>query len=429
MTKTLKKSVSLLLALVMLFAVTAVSAFAFTSEDELFDCEALDEKTAKITNYSASSKDIVVPEKVKDYKGNEYIVTAIDNKAFEKYENSLRSISIPGSVKTIPSELFQNFSALEEVTLNEGIKTIGTSAFQNCTKLKEIVIPDSVESLGARAFGECEALESVKIGKGLKEIPGTAFYGCKNLTTVYLGINTESVNDTSFRGCTSLEDIYVYDKLSEFPVESVDFEKVTFHCYPDSDFYDFCMQSDYEINVETYPVKSLTVTVDEEKQFYYADEFEKITKDGIVVEAVFEGAPNKVVTDKCTVSSEDDFTTSGEKTVTVSYLEKSATFTATVLDFSFSGKPSAVTIQYKDAYRFNFTSELPEDAKIIWKSSNPKVITVDENGNLKTLKRGTAVVSATIDGTEKTVSCTVTVKYAWWQWILIIVLFGWIWYR
>lgn len=43
-------------------------------------------------------------------------------------------------------------------------------------------------------------------------------------------------------------------------------------------------------------------------------------------------------------------------------------------------------------------------------------------------KTGTTYVAGISGDGNKIVNCEVTVNYAWWQWIIIIVLFGWIWY-
>ncbi|MBQ7548442.1 MAG: Ig-like domain-containing protein [Clostridia bacterium] len=66
-----------------------------------------------------------------------------------------------------------------------------------------------------------------------------------------------------------------------------------------------------------------------------------------------------------------------------------------------------------------------------YESSNPKVATVDDNGNVTATKKGTAEIRVTVtDENNNTVTntCKVTVKYSGLQWFIIIVLFGWIWY-
>lgn len=82
---------------------------------------------------------------------------------------------------------------------------------------------------------------------------------------------------------------------------------------------------------------------------------------------------------------------------------------------------------YKDVKKIGYTTNYSKD-KLEWSSSNPKVATVDENGKVTMTGKGTATVTAkSADGTAQA-SCKVTVEYSTLQWIIIIVLFGWIWY-
>ncbi len=89
------------------------------------------------------------------------------------------------------------------------------------------------------------------------------------------------------------------------------------------------------------------------------------------------------------------------------------------------------TIYAKKADRLQATV-LPEEAaysaEIVWESSAPNIVSVDKDGNIKALRKGTATITAkTADGTVSA-SRKVTVDYSWLQWIIIILLFGWIWY-
>ena len=64
-------------------------------------------------------------------------------------------------------------------------------------------------------------------------------------------------------------------------------------------------------------------------------------------------------------------------------------------------------------------------------SSNPEIVSVDNNGNFRALKTGEAKITCTVtdsNGNASSATCKVKVSYAWWQWIIRIVLFGWIWY-
>lgn len=87
----------------------------------------------------------------------------------------------------------------------------------------------------------------------------------------------------------------------------------------------------------------------------------------------------------------------------------------------------SISANYKSSKKIGYQSNYSAD-QIKWESSNEKVATVDDQGNVKMTGKGTATITATsLDG-EATAECKVTVNYSAGQWIIIIVLFGWIWY-
>ena len=68
------------------------------------------------------------------------------------------------------------------------------------------------------------------------------------------------------------------------------------------------------------------------------------------------------------------------------------------------------------------------DDTVTWQSDNDAVVKIDPaTGKLTATGTGTATITATADD-GRTANCTVTVQYAWWQWLIRIFLFGWIWY-
>lgn len=90
-------------------------------------------------------------------------------------------------------------------------------------------------------------------------------------------------------------------------------------------------------------------------------------------------------------------------------------------------------INYKSSYKISseITAESGAEYTAEWQSSNPKVASVDKNGKVTALKKGTAKITCTVtDSYGNTVSdtCNVTVKYSFGQWLIKILLFGWIWY-
>ncbi len=68
---------------------------------------------------------------------------------------------------------------------------------------------------------------------------------------------------------------------------------------------------------------------------------------------------------------------------------------------------------------------------VTYSSSNPSVATVDENGNVYASGKGSAEITCTVTdqyGNVVTDTCDVEVKYSFGQWLIVILLFGWIWY-
>ena len=75
-----------------------------------------------------------------------------------------------------------------------------------------------------------------------------------------------------------------------------------------------------------------------------------------------------------------------------------------------------------------YPEEAAYSAEIIFESSDPSIVSVDEEGNITAKRRGTATITAkTADG-KVSDSINVTVEYSTIQWIIIYILFGWIWY-
>ena len=93
----------------------------------------------------------------------------------------------------------------------------------------------------------------------------------------------------------------------------------------------------------------------------------------------------------------------------------------------------SVTMNYKASTTIKPKIDADEGITytVQYESSNPKVVSVDENGNVKALKKGNATITVTVTDQYGNVvkdTCTVTVKYTFFQWIIKILLFGWIWY-
>ena len=218
----MKKTISLLLSLVMLLSITVgidLSAYAEVSGD--FEYELLDDGTAEITDYIGSATNLTIPSTI-----DGYTVTSIGDSAFWDC-SSISSISIPS-----------------------GVLRIGEKSFGSCTNLTNITIPNSVTSIGEDAFSECESLTSIEVGannevyssdngilynktktelikcpqgytgssytipEGVENIDNNAFECCTNLTGVSIPNSVTSIGSGAFRECTNLASIVISNNLT-----------------------------------------------------------------------------------------------------------------------------------------------------------------------------------------------------------------------
>ena len=113
------------------------------------------------------------------------------------------------TLTTIGEYSFFN-NELTSVEIPNSVTEIGEAAFEACIGLKSIEIPNSVTSIGWKAFMDCSGLTSVEIPNSVTSIRDYAFYGCNSLTSVTI---PQSVNELycPFPACENLKEIIVED--------------------------------------------------------------------------------------------------------------------------------------------------------------------------------------------------------------------------
>ena len=126
-------------------------------------------------------------------------VTSIYKLAFYTFK-TLKTVSLPRTLKHIGPFAFQECINIEKVTFEEGcqLESIGKSAFDDCRKLEIINLPDSVSKIDEGAFSYCVSLTSFNIPKNLTEIPKFAFYRSEKLETITINSNLTLIGGFSF---------------------------------------------------------------------------------------------------------------------------------------------------------------------------------------------------------------------------------------
>lgn len=98
------------------------------------------------------------------------------------FSNSkIKSIDIPGNIKSIEREAFNECKKLETINFSVGLKDIGEQAFYGCTHVEFIDFPESLITIGDGAFMDCKSLISISIPISVKSIGDDAFSFCPRL--------------------------------------------------------------------------------------------------------------------------------------------------------------------------------------------------------------------------------------------------------
>ena len=164
-------------------------------------------------------------------------VSAIPYNAFAGLQ-SLRSVVLPASVRSIGSYAFENCPKLESVTIAEGARPqnynneyweIGSSAFWNCSSLKRVDIPDGVKYIRSEAFYGCVSLASVTLPDSVTSIGSMAFYGCRGLMNVTIPSGVAEIEVRALAECSSLRSIKFMGNAPETVYDS-SFENVAENC-------------------------------------------------------------------------------------------------------------------------------------------------------------------------------------------------------
>ena len=375
---------------------------------------------------------------------------------------SLTDVTLPNAWELIPASTFEGCTALEKLVLPESVQYIRDGAFKNCTALKEIVwskapelidsnafyncdaitemdIPATVTSVGYQAFYDCDGLTKITIPDGVTSLGDSVFYDCDALTDVKLGAGITTIPASAFRHCDALEQLTVPRRVTAIKdnafKDSVKFSSITI---PRSVTSISANAFSYLDKLTIYGVAgTYAETFAKTNSIKFVDRQDSATSASLDQTALTlnKGASGQLMltvtpedfTDEVVWKSSDTAVVTvsdtglvkavgvGTATIKVSVGKASASCKVTVLQpvTSISLNRSSLTMEATDTFQLQ-ASVYPSNAadqRVQWTSSDPAVASVDENGLVTALKKGTSTVTAAaLDGSGVTRTCQVTVS-------------------
>lgn len=181
---------------------------------------------AKVTGYTGSDVNVVIPETLGGYP-----VTAME-RTFDS-SRTVETVVLPSTLKTLGGYTFWGCESLRSVTFNSEITAIGEFEFFQCRVLEDFMLPESVTSIGMKAFSGCHALTklpfsghvqtignyafeegwgfvSLDIPDGVKTIGTSAFADGQYMKKVVIPASVTSIGANAFSGSIYEMNIYGY---------------------------------------------------------------------------------------------------------------------------------------------------------------------------------------------------------------------------
>ena len=352
-----------------------------------------------------SLKKIVLPETV------QYIRSGAFSNCI-----ALKEIVWSKAPELIDSNAFYNCDAITEMDIPATVTSVGYQAFYDCDGLTKITIPDSVTSLGDSVFYDCDALTDVKLGAGITTIPASAFRHCDALEQLTVPRRVTAIKDNAFKDSVKFSSITIPRSVTSISANAFSYlDKLTI--YGVAGTYAETFANTNSIKFVDRQVSATSASLDQTALTLNKGASGQltltVTPEDFTDEVVWKSSDTAVVTvsDTGLVKAVGV----GTATIKVSVGKASASCKVTVLQpvTSISLNRSSLTMEATDTFQLQ-DSVYPSNAadqRVQWTSSDPAVASVDENGLVTALKKGTTTVTAAaLDGSGVTRTCQVTVS-------------------
>ena len=383
-------------------------------------------------------------------------VEKIESNAFKNCK-ALKKAAVPDTVSSIGSSAFYGCEALTDITLGSKLKKIESQTFYGCIVLPSIVIPYNVTTIGDSAFVNCTKLTQITVPRNTTSIASNAFsypkkmtmYGpsdCyaqtyasgKGIKYVTQDIHATSVSlDSTEKTAERYDDFQLTATIA--PLNFTDAvvwtssnEEVA--AVSDTGYVEICGVGTAVITVTAGNVKAACkITVPQLIDWIEFDEDEIELKAGQTYQLKPYISPSDATNKKLKYTSSDTKVaevsasglvtakSEGEAKIRAAATDGSDEYAVCYVTVTGKAKVTGITLDRTSAevkrgekLTLNVTASpsYASNKKVVWKSANTKIATVDANGSVTAKAPGRTKITVTSsENSSYQASCTVTVPY------------------
>ena len=383
-------------------------------------------------------------------------VEKIETNAFKNCK-AMKKAVVPDTVSSIGSSAFYGCEALADITLGSKLKKIESQTFYGCTVLPSIVLPYNVTTIGDSAFVNCTKLTQITVPRNTTSIASNAFSYPKKMT-MYGPSDCYAQTYASGKGIKYVtQDIHATSvslDITEKTAEHYDDFQLTATIAPlnftdavvwtssneevatvsDTGYVEICGVGTAVITVTAGNVKAACkITVPQLIDWIEFDEDEIELKAGQTYQLKPYISPSDATNKKLKYTSSDTKVaevsasglvtakSEGEAKIRAAATDGSDEYAVCYVTVTGKAKVTGITLDRTSAevkrgekltLNVTVSPSYASNKKVVWKSANTKIATVDANGSVTAKAPGRTKITVTsAENSSYQASCTVTVPY------------------
>ena len=383
-------------------------------------------------------------------------VEKIESNAFKNCK-AMKKAVVPDTVSSIGSSAFYGCEALADITLGSKLKKIESQTFYGCTVLPSIVLPYNVTTIGDSAFVNCTKLTQITVPRNTTSIASNAFSYLKKMT-MYGPSDCYAKTYASGKGIKYVtQDIHATSvslDITEKTAERYDDFQLTATIAPlnftdavvwtssneevatvsDTGYVEICGVGTAVITVTAGNVKAACkITVPQLIDWIEFDEDEIELKAGQTYQLKPYISPSDATNKKLKYTSSDTKVaevsasglvtakSEGEAKIRAAATDGSDEYAVCYVTVTGKAKVTGITLDRTSAevkrgekltLNVTVSPSYASNKKVVWKSANTKIATVDANGSVTAKAPGRTKITVTsAENSSYQASCTVTVPY------------------